>query len=227
MSRSDPGRLRVTASGLYVPDHGPAPSDRRDQAMLRATRAQAWATGLAAVVAVVALGLSWLAWTGQNTLNRQQQDVNDYLLARALRVYAARVAVWAIGAPGTSSVRTAGLDVHVQNRAPVPIRAVTLIAPLEDGTEATVTIGEVEPCTLVTFRLSPPPGGEFRTRDDDWLGYSGLRLVFAETDRRWRLTNGALEPLPAGGVLRSPDDRALLIPGALAGEPIGDCSESG
>jgi hypothetical protein len=208
----------------------PGPDPKMERAMLRATTGQARATWAAALVAVVAVILTWFAWSGQRDLNHDQQKINSYVLLREQRVYSSRVAIWAVEGRETSSALTPGLDVSIQNRAPVPLRAVTISAPLDgSGMPApmgSISVGDLPPCTLLNLRLSPPVQRRFRAGPNDWLSYAGLTLAFSETDRRWRLEPGRL-------VLNvdAPSDEAgalpLLIPRPPVSAPLGDCSESG
>lgn len=214
----------------------PEPAPATDRAMLDATKTTAWATWVGVLVAFVAVVISGFAWAAQRELNHEQQklnrdqrEINRYLLLRAQRVYASRVAIWAVHGREKASDFPAGLDVSIQNRAPVPLRSVTLHAPLEDNINppaGSILIPDIRPCTLLTFRLSAPPPHNFRHEVNDWLSHSGLILEFSETDRRWRLGPNSLD-LVIGSAERNASGLPLLIPRTPETEPLGDCSESG
>ena len=200
-----------------------------EQAMLAATRTQARATWASALIAVMALVVALAAGYSQLRLNAQQADLNDAAKARAERVNAARVAVWAQVGPDESSVRPAGLDVTIQNRSPVPLQQVHVLAPLGNPAgEGSADVGELLPCTLVTFRLVPPADGAFRIPANSWLGYPGLRLRFGETGREWMLDNGRLRtPTELDEQeLRSAAASALRVLKPMA-TAAGDCGEAG
>src|SRR5689334_11180050 len=99
-----PGRRRtrlvdvaaVALAAMLVRKERPAPPTPAgpdpavEQAMLSAGKAQAWATWAGAVVALVAVVVSGLAWWAQRDLNKDQQKLNQdqialnrYLLERA------------------------------------------------------------------------------------------------------------------------------------------------
>ncbi|WP_033344979.1 hypothetical protein [Catenuloplanes japonicus] len=227
----DPGLPGSGPGPVPVPVPTPAAASPGDDAeMLRATRAQARATWLGALVALAALVVSALAWSGQQNVNRQQQRLNDYLLLREERVYASRVAVWAVQAQQDSSVLSAGLDVVMQNRAPVPIRRLRISAwittdDLHPPVRGAIDLGELEPCQMVSFRLSPPTGTTFLPTGDGWLGYTGLSVDFSEADRAWRLTSSSLT-LQTGAQPPDLATAALVIPRSRTATPIGDCGES-
>ncbi|MCY1141564.1 hypothetical protein OWR29_26500 [Actinoplanes sp. Pm04-4] len=219
-----------------------APNLMTEQAMLSATKTTARATWAGAAVALVAVVLSAVAWSGQRKLNHDQQElnrgqkqlnqdqgeINKFLLLRAQRVYASRVAIWAMNGREKTSDFPAGLDVFIQNRAPVPLRTVKIQAPLDtrSPSNGSISIGDIPPCTLRTFRLSAPPPHKFRNEASGWLSYSGLTLEFSETDRQWILQPDHLEL-----IIKSPAGDAqllsLLVPRPPETKDLTDCSESG
>jgi hypothetical protein len=132
----------------------------------------------ALLISVGALFISLRTWQSQSD--------------REEKVYAAQVSLWATLGEDVSSVRPAGLDVHVQNRAPVPVHQTRITAALVSGEKADLSIGVLQPCTDLSFRIAPPNGGAFVKGDEQWLGYTELVLDFVETSRVWRLTKDGL-----------------------------------
>lgn len=157
-----------------------------ERATLTAAQRQAWgtiagtiATSAALLIGIGALFISLRTW--QSQADREE------------KVYSAQVAVWATLGDEVSSVLPAGLDVHVQNRAPVPMHGARILAPLTSGGHAEVRLGDLHPCTVQSLRIAPPEGETFVRGDEQWLGYTELILEFTETSRVWRLTKDGLE----------------------------------
>jgi hypothetical protein len=134
------------------------------------------------------------------------------------RVYSAQVALWATVGSDVSSVLPAGLDVRVQNLAPVPMHQARIIAPLASGGISEGLIGDMQPCTVQSFRIAPPAGQTFIKGPEQWLGYTELVLEFAESSHSWRLTKGGLESLSAvprsGGLPKLVQANHQLTPAA-------------
>lgn len=198
--------------------------------MLGAARAQARATWFGVVVALLALVVSAVAWANQQQLSAQQTALNEYAIKREQRVYASRVAIWAMIGQESSSVLPPGLDVTIQNRSPVPLRDVRVVATVtraaDRPAEAAALTGELPPCTIARLRVAPPAGAEFVRLDRQWLGYPGLRLAFAETDRRWLLAGSRLALLGGTDPAGSADPALSLRVAGLRSAAVGDCSES-
>ena len=184
-----------------------------EKATLTATNRQAWGTVVGAVAATAALLISAGALVISLRTWQSQSDRED-------KIYAAQVSLWATLGEHESSVRPAGLDVHVQNRAPVPVHQARISATLTSGEKAELRIGVLQPCTELSFRIAPPSGGAFVKGDEQWLGYTALELDFVETSRVWRLTKDNLarrSELPARGTT------ARLIQIGQRQEDPGDC----
>jgi hypothetical protein len=179
-----------------------------DQAILRYTRLQAWSGIIGAVVAVAAftaslgaLYLSGAAWRDQQRLNAQQTVLNQLSFDREDSTYSSRVALWASVGEESSSVLPPGLDMFLQNRAPVPLHRVRVIAPTGSGGAADAPIGDVPPCTVISVRIAAPDGERFAVSDREWLGRVELTTEFTEFDRVWRLSSGELRRIGAGEAL--------------------------
>jgi hypothetical protein len=138
---------------------------------------------LAFTVSVVALLLSIDTWRSQQ---EQQRRVNSL-----------RVSMWAVLGQDSSSVRPAGLDVTIQNRAPAPLHELSIEAKLDDGHPAVARLGDIPPCTEQTLRIAPPPDTAFARGREQWYGYTELKLVFFESGRGWRLAKDSLQPVGA------------------------------
>ena len=122
-----------------------------EKSTLTAAHRQAWGTMVGAVAATAALLIS----VGALFISlRTWQSQSD----REEKVYAAQVSLWATLGEDVSSVRPAGLDVHVQNRAPVPVHQARITATLVSGEEADLSVGVLQPCTELSFRIAPPSG---------------------------------------------------------------------
>ncbi|SCL28532.1 hypothetical protein GA0074694_5140 [Micromonospora inyonensis] len=219
-----------TSSGLYVPkrDDGPGDCSPYEQEDLKYTRRQTLAALAGAVLSLLALigsGAALVytakAWDGQQTLVEQQIALNRVNQERERRVYSSRVALWATIGTDFSSVKPAGVDVHVQNRSPVPLRRVRLLVPLESGRVAEARIADVPPCVVRTMRVAPPVGERFADAREQWLGYTPVVLEFEETGRFWRLGDGGLT-LTGADVPAYADRLRLAAP---TESPVGDCGE--
>jgi hypothetical protein len=211
----------------------PAPVDSGkmadfERATFAATKVQMWSAVAAVLAAIVALWVSAKAltisdetWRSQRVLNSQQIELNEQSQRRDQQVYSSRVSMWATIGTVSSSVLPRGLDVHLQNRAPVPLHGVRIIAPLRQG-EASVELGDLPPCVIDTLRIAPPTGGSFAAVRNAWLGYTSLSLVFTETGRGWRVTADRIEllrrplPEPSGPGLQQANRNR---------ESVGDCGE--
>ena len=205
----------------------PGPTTYEKETLLAAKR-QAWSTiigaaltALALVVSAAALYVSAVAWRGQRSLNEQQAQLNRYAADRERSLYSSRVAIWASIGVTSSSVLPEGLDVHVQNRAPVPLHTVRILAPLASGAVAQARLGELPPCVVRSLRIGSPPDDPFARGTEAWLGYAGLRLEFGETGRTWLLSGTGLTLVPAAG----PEDLRQLKAAAPRQEAVGDCGE--
>ena len=197
----------AAASALYAqPPTAQVADSAREE--LKASRAQARASWAAAVVASAAFLTSLVTLSGQYRINNQQVDLNQRAAARDDQVYAARVAVWYEDGLEATSVKPAGLDVSVQNRAPAPVSNVRVFAPIaRNGKEAgdmEVTLGPIPPCTVKTMRIAAPRGARFLEDTTSVVGNVRLQLAFDETNRRWFLDGGVLEPVT--------DDKSTLVP---------------
>jgi hypothetical protein len=211
---ASPEQVNPKPAGYYAEAAGAtAGLSEYEQATLTAVRRQAWGTTVGAVAAAAALLIS----VGALFISvRTWQSQSD----REEKVYSARIALWAALGDDVSSVLPAGLDVHIQNRAPVPMHEARIIATLTSGGQAEVRLGDVHPCTIQSFRIAPPEGEAFVKGDEQWLGYTELILEFTETSRVWRLTKDGLE-----GVEERPIRSAIpdLLQANHAQESIGDC----
>lgn len=212
-------------SGLYVQSGELSAYERSD---LKHTRWQAWAAIAGAVFALLALlgsGAALIytakAWNGQKTLTEQQIALNQVAQERARRVYSSRVALWATVGTDFSSIRPAGIDIHVQNRSPVPLRRMRLLVPLESGRMAEARIEDLPPCLARTLRIAPPPGERFAATSEQWLGYAPVALEFEETGRFWRLGDKGLTQLDA----ESPANADQLQRTPPAEQAVTDCGE--
>lgn len=217
-------------SGLYL-RQAEAPVAHRQQDRVAVERSMQRATWFQVVVAVAALAVSAVTWNGQRELNNQQGRLNREANRRNEQVYAARVAVWATIGSGSSSVVAAGLDVTVQNRAPVPLfdlqLVVSVVRRTDPATEATAVLGELFPCTSLKLRLVPPDGATFEHHEQQWRGYPGVRLVFSDTSRRWRLDHGALTQLTGTpGANSGKSTGPVLTTANTVLETLNDCSEA-
>ncbi|MFI6820971.1 hypothetical protein ACIBJE_08445 [Micromonospora sp. NPDC050187] len=217
-------------SGLYVPkrDDIPGASSSYEQEGLKYTRRQTLAALTGVVVSLLALIGSGVAlfytakaWEGQQTLNKQQIELNRVTQDRERRVYSSRVALWATIGTDFSSIKPAGVDVHIQNRSPVPLRRMRLLVPLESGRVAEARIEDVPPCVVRRMRIAPPGGERFAVASEQWLGYTPVTLEFEETGRSWRLDDGGLTA--TGADVTSHVDQLLLA--APVESPVGDCGE--
>jgi hypothetical protein len=204
-----------------------ARSPRNEPATVFATRVQMWSALAAAVAAIAALGVSVralnisdAAWRNQRALNAQQMQLNADSARRDQQIYSSRVSLWATVGTVSSTVLPGGLDVHVQNRAPVPLHNVRIVAPLASNGTASVDLGDLPPCVIDTLRIAPPPGELFAPVQDAWLGYTGLQLVFSETSRWWRVRSDRIELLP--GTPGSAEGPKLERANRKA---VGDCGE--
>ena len=185
-----------------------------EKATLTAAHRQAWATMVGAVAATAALLIS----VGALFISlRTWQSQSD----REEKVYAAQVSLWATLGEDVSSVRPAGLDVHVQNRAPVPVHQARITAALVSGAKADLTIGVLQPCTELSLRIAPPSGDAFIKGDEQWLGYTELVLDFVETSRVWRLDK---DGLTTRAELPDRSTTARLTQVGQQREASGDCS---
>ncbi|MGI5151577.1 hypothetical protein ACQEVC_35340 [Plantactinospora sp. CA-294935] len=230
--RQLPGvRWERTAQGLHLPAVDRTTGVEPSPEMLAAARAQARAATIGAVVAGVAMLISAAAlvvsadaWRQQRVLNEQQAELNDYARLREQRVYSSRVTLLARAGETNSSVLPDGLDVSVQNRAPVPLQQVRVLGPLT-GTPGLVgdDLGTVAPCTIVTFRLAPPDGRVFADDPENPLVYTRLSLVFTETGQHWRLDGDGLTRLDAAP--SAPPGPTPTIHNQLE-QPAGDCGEA-
>ena len=187
----------------------------------------ALATTVAAVAALVvsvrALTIADETWAGQRVLNGQQVKLNEDSERRDQQVYSSRVAMWTTVSDITSTVLPAGLDVHVQNRAPVPLHEVRVIAPLASHATGVLMLGDLPPCTIDTLRVAAPSDESFLRTPNAWLGYTALSLEFVETGRSWRVNATKLQ-------LIDPNDPAAdgvpLRQASRSRKSVGDCGEA-
>ena len=198
--------------------------------MLLATKVQMWsalaaaAAALAALaVSVRALGIADETWASQRVLNGQQVKLNEDSQRRDAQVYSSRVAMWATVGDVSSTILPAGLDIHLQNRAPVPLHAVRVIAPLASQATGVLDLGDLPPCTIDTLRVAAPTGDTFTQTPNAWLGYTALSLEFVETGRRWRVTSTRLELLDSAA--ETPGG-ATLQQASRSRKSVGDCGEA-
>ena len=145
---------------------------------------------------------------------------------REEHVYSGRVAIWATIGSDISSVLPAGLDVHVQNLSPVPMHQARIVADLAAGGKAEGVLGDMQPCTVQSFRIAPPAGQTFVKGEEQWLGYTDLVLEFVESSRIWRLTKDGLSDFGDHGPHRascrsSSRPTTGTFPPAIAGDTSG------
>ncbi|WP_416905056.1 hypothetical protein [Micromonospora echinospora] len=176
---------------------------------------------LALIGSGVALFYTAEAWEGQQILNEQQIALNRATQDRELRVYSSRVALWARIGTDFSSIKPPGVDVHIQNRSPVPLRRMRVLVPLESGGVAEARIEDVPPCVVRRMRIAPPVGKRFAVASEQWLGYTPVALEFEETGRYWRLDDGGLTATSVD-VTSHVDQLRLAVP---VESPVGDCGE--
>jgi hypothetical protein len=198
---------------------------------LQATRAQAKATYLGAAFAAIALIISMVTWVGQWRLNEQQVHLNERAEERDEQVYASRVSDWYVDGPDATSLVPAGLDVSIQNRAPVPVDDVRLIAPIfNDRTPRAfgeMLIGLIPPCKIVEVRVVAPQGMRFARSATAAQARIGLKIAFTETDRSWYLDGSRLKLLDAEDLGAIPVSGSLpkLLGFRYTLSPLSDCSE--
>jgi hypothetical protein len=174
-------------------------------------------------VSVRALGIADETWASQRVLNGQQVKLNEDSERRDKQVYSSRVAMWATIGDVSSTILPAGLDIHVQNRAPVPLHEVRVIAPLASRATGVLELGDLPPCTIDTLRVATPTGESFTQTPNAWLGYTALSLEFVETGRAWRVTATTLQLLDSAPP--APNDTPLLQ-AARTRKSVGDCGEA-
>ena len=220
---TDDRSWRTTGSGLYLPDGAPASLDWQ---MLQATKVQARATRIGALTSVVALiatavalTISISAWHDQQQLSRQQLQLNAFAQRSEQEIYSSRVAMWAALGTTDSSILPDGLDVTVQNRSPVPLRDVAVVAMLTSGQTGAVVLGDMAPCSSEAVRIAPPEGQSFTRTQREWAGYTELALTFTETSRSWMLTSHSLTPANSGQSLAN----QVLRQAAPREQPIDGC----
>jgi hypothetical protein len=222
-----------------VPERSTVPAapidlDRESLAVARSQGLSAW---VSAIATVVALAISVFALLNQVRLNEQQTGLNQqqarlneqqtrlnaYAQARDERKYSSRIAVWAVAGEGLSSVRPSGLDVSLQNRAPVPIRTVLVYADVTPGGKARVMLPDIPPCEVQVHRIAAPAGTSFVKPANGLAGYDRLVVQFATDSRKWALTSESLAEVadwtsaPAG----------KLIDRRITSTPVSDCGEGG
>lgn len=73
--------------------------------------------------------------------------------------------MWAGVAAAESSVRPAGIEVHIESRAPTPMRDARVTARLDSGQEAVALVGDIPPCIALAFRIVPPDDRRVQVHD--------------------------------------------------------------
>ena len=224
-----PARTAVAVPKLSepVPVAAPVPAAAGGDDVVKPTWSQARATWFSGAVAAVALCVAVGAFVGQAKINSQQVQFNQHAEDRIERIYSSRVALWAVIGRRTTSVLPAGLDVQIQNRSPVPILDVSIVAPLVQGSgpakPGRVQLGSVPPCTISSVRIAPPEGWALRKTPDAWLGYQDLSLLFSAAGRRWSLTPSGLGPDPGAVPTTVPD--LIVVPlGQKAADTCGEAA---
>lgn len=145
-----------------------------------------------AAAAVLALIIATYTYQQQTKLNAQQQLLNVYAKNRDERKYSTRVAIWSTAGDSSSSVLPPGIDLSIQNRSPVPLRNVHVLASLKSGQTGNVTLADIPPCTIEKHRIAAPSGDVFVRTGDRLAGFSGLWLQFWVDGRHWKLTSDQL-----------------------------------
>lgn len=224
---SPPARTAaLPQSSEPVPVAIPVPVPAGGEDVARPTWSQARATWFSGVIAALALCIAAGAFLGQAKINSQQVQLNRYAEDRIERIYSSRVALWAVIGSRTTSVLPAGLDVQIQNRSPVPILDVSIVASLVQASgpaiPGRVQLGSVPPCTISSVRIAPPDGWALRKTPDAWLGYQDLSLLFSAAGRRWSLTPGGLDPATDAVPTTVPD--LIVVP--LGQKPADTCGEA-
>jgi len=184
-----------------------------------------WFSGLAVIVSAVALILTGVTLADQQVVNSHQIDLDNLQYQRQQRVYASRVSIWVQVGEEATSVRPRGFDIQVANRSPVPIRSVTMYVPLigrsDEEFTGSVVVGDMPPCTQVSFRVFARAPVSIERRDEQ--ASFGVSMVFSETVNTWRLTNDGLDLLTAkppgetgavGAIRDDPRDLAVCGEGA-------------
>ncbi|GIH09452.1 hypothetical protein Rhe02_75190 [Rhizocola hellebori] len=204
----------------------PSPTTRRIPAYLRKPEhLNAAFSGLALVVAVLALIVTVLTLNDQRKVNMLQIELNNFERQRQMRIYASRVSTWVQVGDEASSVKPRGLDIQMSNRSVVPIRSVTPFLPLVDNAGVTSTVGvdlgDIPPCTQIFYRVFARSPQSIERREQ--RASFGVFVVFSETVNVWKLTSHGLDLIPADQHV--PDTTGILGVVRESSAPLADCGE--
>jgi hypothetical protein len=202
-----------------------AASRRVGRRLLTPEHLNAYFSGLALVVSIMALIVTALTLSDQGKVNALQIEVNNFERQRQLRVYASRVSTWIQVGEEASSVKPRGLDIQVSNRSPVPIRSATPFLPLIDdsGTTSTrgVDLGDIPPCTEITYRVFAREPQSIERKEQ--AASFGVYVVFSETTNVWKLTSHGLELTSAQQ--NQADTTGMIGVIRENSAPLADCGE--
>ncbi|MCX5070900.1 hypothetical protein OOJ91_34190 [Micromonospora lupini] len=176
-------------------------------------------------VAIPALIVAGVTYRDQQDINRTQLEMAQLERDRYEQRYASRVAFWWLTYPTTGGQPG---RLKLQNRSPVPIRAINLIAVATSGQptpqpQVYSLLTDAPPCVVLTLSLQTLPSDEefWRRRDPD------VGVQFTDPTRSWFLSRTGLEH-DSGDLIFATFPLNVLateVPGTR--ESAGDCGEGG